>query len=248
MRLPSLENPLPESAFDERNVPIISVRPGFAGYNSCMEASPSRVQLRLVAAGYAVVVTIAALLVYQRYLLYVRNPQDVAAAGGMYAGGDLLLEIILCFLLLWPTLALAFVIRKSELFCTIYARVLLGLSLTAPLSLALSVVPVLNQWYVGDAIVFRLFAIPMVVVVLIFSRLLTRFGRARRLISYALLVETLTLAVIVAGFLLPLKSRHLGESLTPSLPALRFSAGTAAFALRTALIAPVLLRSARTAS
>jgi len=48
----------------------------------------------------------------------------------------------------------------------------------------------------------RLFAIPIVVVVLIFSWWLTRFGRARRLISYALLIEGLTLVVIIASFFL----------------------------------------------
>lgn len=56
-------------------------------YNSGMEPSPLRLQLRLVAASYAVVVA----NVYQRYLKYVRNPQDAAASSGMYAGGDLLL-------------------------------------------------------------------------------------------------------------------------------------------------------------
>src|SRR5215831_5876044 len=126
-----------------------------------MESSPSRLQLRLVAAGYAVVVVVSVLLVYQRYLIYVRNPQDVAAAGGMYAGGDLLLEIFICCLFLLPTAALVFVIRKSESFYTAYAKVLLGLSLTAPLSVGLLIIPVLNHWYWGDAFIFRLFAIPI---------------------------------------------------------------------------------------
>jgi hypothetical protein len=84
--------------------------------------------LRLVAASYAVVLVVSALLIYRRYLQYVRNPQDVAASSGMYAGGDLLLEIFICFLFLVPTVALVFVIRKSESACTTYARVLLGLT------------------------------------------------------------------------------------------------------------------------
>lgn len=95
-----------------------------------MEPSPSRLQLRFVQAGYAMVVIVSALLIYTRYLQYVRNPQDVAAASGMYAGGDLLLEIIICFLFLVPTLALVLVIRKSESAYTAYAKVLFGLSLT----------------------------------------------------------------------------------------------------------------------
>ena len=173
-----------------------------------MEPSPSRLQLRLVAASYAVVVVVSAFLIFVRYLQYVRNPQDVAASSGMYAGGDLLLEIVIGFLFLMPTIALVFVIRKSESAYTNYAKVLLGLSLTAPISLGLLFIPVLNQWYWGDAIIFRLFAIPMVVVVLIFSRWLARFARARRLISYALLIEGLTFVVIIAGLFLSSKGRH----------------------------------------
>jgi hypothetical protein len=164
--------------------------------------------LRLVAASYAVVMVVSAFLIFVRYLIYVRNPQDVAAASGMFAGGDLLLEIIIGFLFLMPTIALVFVIRKSESAYTNYAKVLLGLSLTAPISLGLVFIPVLNQWYWGDAIVFRLFAIPMVLVVLIFSRWLARFARARRLISYALLIEGLTFVVIIAALFLSSKGRH----------------------------------------
>ena len=48
-----------------------------------MEPSPYRLQLRLVAANYAVVVVVSALLIYERYLKYVHNPQDVAASSGM---------------------------------------------------------------------------------------------------------------------------------------------------------------------
>jgi hypothetical protein len=173
-----------------------------------MGLSPSRLQLRLVAASYAVVVVVSAFLIGVRYLQYVRNPQDVAASSGMYAGGDLLLEIIIGFLFLMPTIALVFVIRKSESAYTNYAKVLLGLSWTAPISLSLLFLPVLNQWYWGDAIIFRLFAIPMVVVVLIFSRWLARFARARRLISYALLIEGLTFVVIIVGLFLSSKGRH----------------------------------------
>ena len=173
-----------------------------------MAPSISRLQLRLVAASYAVVFVLSGLLIFQRYLLYIRNPQDVAAAGGMYAGGDLLLEIIICLLFLGPTLALVFLIRKSEPAYTTYAKVLLGLSVTGPLALLTLVIPVLNQWYWGDACIFRLFAIPIVVAVLIFSRSLTRFARARRLISYALWIEALTFVLIFAGLFLFSKGRQ----------------------------------------
>jgi hypothetical protein len=167
-----------------------------------MESYPSRLQLGVVAAGYAVVAAVSALLIYERYLVYVRNPQDVAAAGGMYAGGDLLLEVFICCLFLVPTAALVFVIRKSEPAFTFYAKTLLGLSLTGPLSLGLLIMPVLQQWYWGDAVVFRLFAIPIVAVILIFSRFLTSFARARRLISYALMIEGFTFGMVIAGLFL----------------------------------------------
>jgi hypothetical protein len=173
-----------------------------------MEQAPSRLQLRLVAAGYAVVVVVSALLIYGRYLQYVRHPEDVAASGGMWAGGDLMLEMFICFLFLIPTIALVLVIRESEPAYTNYAKVLLGFSVTAPLSVGLLFIPVLNQWYWGDAIIFRMFAIPMVVVVLMFSRWLARFARARRLISYALLIEALTFVAIIAGLFLSSKGRH----------------------------------------
>jgi hypothetical protein len=173
-----------------------------------MESSPSRLQVRLVAASYAFVAAVSALLIYERYLQYVRNPQDVAASSGMYAGGDLMLEIFICFLLLLPTVALVLVMRKSESWYTGYAKVLLGLSLTAPVSIGLLTIPVLNQWYWGDACIFRLFAIPIVIVVLVFSWWSTRFARARRLISYALLIEGLTFVVMIASLFLFSRGRH----------------------------------------
>lgn len=172
-----------------------------------MEQPPPRLRLRLVGASYVAVGLVSAALIGERYLLYVRNPQDVAAAGGMYAGGDLLLEIIICLMFLVPTAGLVLVIRKSEPAYTTYAKVLLGLSLTGPISLVALVIPVLNQWYWGDAIIFRLFAIPIVFFVLIASLLLTRFARARRLLSYALLVEGATFVVTVGGLFFLMGSR-----------------------------------------
>jgi hypothetical protein len=117
----------------------------------------------------------------------------------MWAGGDLLLEIMIFLLFLVPTAALVFVIRKSESAYTVYAKVLLGLSFTAPLSLIFMVIPVLNQWYWGDLCIFRLFAIPIVVFVLMFSQWLTPFARARRLIRYALITEGLTFGIVIMG-------------------------------------------------
>ena len=173
-----------------------------------MEESPSRLQLRLVGAVYTAVAAASALLVFWRYLQYTRNPQDVVASGGMWAAGDLMLELFICVLFLVPTAVLVFVIRKSESASTAYAKVMLGLSITAPASIGLLFVPVLNQWYWGAAIIFRLFALPIVLIFLIFSLWLSRFARARRLISYALLIEGLTLAGVIGAFFFSSKGHH----------------------------------------
>src|SRR6201981_1683211 len=110
-----------------------------------MKSIPLRAQLGLVAAGYAVVLATAALLIYVRYLQYVNHPEDVAASSGMYAAGDWMLEIFIGCMLLVPTFVLALVIRKSENLYAGYSKVLLGLSLTAPISLRVLSIPAVNQ-------------------------------------------------------------------------------------------------------
>ena len=157
----------------------------------------------LVAAFYAVVLAAAAILIYARYLLYVNHPQDVAAAGGMYAGGDLMLEILIGCMLLVPTFVLALVVRKSEPLYAGYSRVVLGLSLTAPISLGLLCIPAVNQGsgVLGWICLDRMLCSPIVIVGLLVSRLLARFDRAKRLTLYALLIEVSTLVLTVALFL-----------------------------------------------
>jgi hypothetical protein len=168
-----------------------------------MKSIPLRAQLGLVAAGYAVVLATAALLVYVRYLQYVNHPEDVAASGGMYAAGDWMLEIFIGCMLLVPTFVLALVIRTSEHLYAGYSKVLLGLSLTAPISLGVLSIPAVNQgtmargWICMD----RLFCSPIVIVGLVVSRLLARFDQAKRLTLYALLIEVLTFALTAALFI-----------------------------------------------
>ncbi|MGA9527674.1 MAG: hypothetical protein WBS24_06130 [Terriglobales bacterium] len=170
-----------------------------------------RVQLRLVAASYAAVLTIAVGLIAVRYLQYVWHPDDVAAYGGMWAGGDMMLELFICFLLMIPTVFLVFVIRKSETASETYGKVLFGLSLTAPLSAALIAIPAIGKsnMIIGYFFLFRLLASPVVVVWLIVSRLLARFDRQKRWTSYALLVEGVTL-VLIAALLFGLGRTHRG--------------------------------------
>ncbi len=168
-----------------------------------MKPIPLRVQLMLVAAGYAAVLAAAAWMVLVRYLQYVNHPQDVAAAGGMYAAGDLFLEVFVACMLLVPTFLLVLVIRNSENLYTGYSKILLGVSLTAPVCLGVLSIPAVNQgpMLLGEIFMARLFSSPFVIVGLGFSRVLARFDRAKRLTSYALIIEVLTLVFMAAAFL-----------------------------------------------
>jgi hypothetical protein len=163
-----------------------------------MEMVLSRTRLWLVAFGYAAVLAVATLLIAARYIQYVTHPADVAAYGGMYAGGDLMLELFIGGMLLMVTFFLVLVIYKSESAYTIYSKVLLGLSLTAPLSVGLISIPAVNHGmgFLGEACMFRLFASPMVALGIGASRLFARFPRPKRLIVYALLIEGLTLVMM----------------------------------------------------
>jgi len=69
-----------------------------------METVLSRTRLWLVAIGYAGILAVAVVLIVARYVQYVTHPADVAAYGGMYAGGDLMLELFIGGMLLVVTL------------------------------------------------------------------------------------------------------------------------------------------------
>jgi hypothetical protein len=170
-----------------------------------METVLSRTRLWLVAIGYAAVVAVAAVLIVARYIQYVTHPADVAAYGGMYAGGDLMLEVFIGGMLLVVTFFLVLVIYKSEPAYTIYSKVLLGLSLTAPLSVGLISIPAVNQGMnvLGEVCMFRLFASPLVIAGMGMSRLFARYPRTKRLTVYGLLIEGFTLAALLALLILP---------------------------------------------
>ena len=167
-----------------------------------MKPIPWRVQLGVVAAGYMAVILVAAVLLYMRHMQYVNHPADAVAAGGMYAGGDLILGVFIAGLFLMPTIVLVLVIRKSETAYTRYSQILLGLSLTAPISLV-SFIPAVNQVFsfLGEFCIYRLCASPLIIVGMVGSRLFARFDRAKRLTLYALLVEVGTIVLLVVLFL-----------------------------------------------
>ena len=161
---------------------------------------PWRVQLGLVGAGYAAILAFAAVAITARHLEALRNPADFN--GGMAAAGDWMLEIFIGGLLLITTFFLALVIRKREAVYAAFSRVLFGLSLTAPISLGLSLIPAVGQTdsMLGGVCMYRLFGVPMVMTWLGAGRLLARFKPAKQLLSWALVIEGMTLALSVALF------------------------------------------------
>ena len=168
---------------------------------------PWRTQLGLVAFGYALVLGIAAVLIVLRYLQYVNHPADVAASGGMWAGGDLILELFICGMLLVVSFFLVLVIYKSEAAYTNYSKILLAISVTAPASVGLIAIPAVGQGnsVLGYACLFRVFASPIVLLGLGMSRVFARFPKSKRLTSYALLIETLTLLFMGAMLFFPIR-------------------------------------------
>lgn len=163
-----------------------------------MKTIALRVQLWFIALGYAAVLMIAAGLLFARYLLELTHPGDVAAAGGMYAAGDVFLAIFIVCLFMVPTFFLIWSMARFETYYTRYSQLLLGLSVSAPVCLSLSL---FRENHVAQSVslisLCRLFLSPFVLVGIGVSRLLARFDRAKNLTSYALIVEGLTLGIAV---------------------------------------------------
>jgi hypothetical protein len=162
-----------------------------------METVSLRAKLSWVAAGYVAVVAAAALLVAWRQWQYRMHPEDANQYAGMWAGGDMILAFFIFCLFLVPTFFLVLVIRKSEPLYTGYARVLLGLGLSAPVSVGLFAIPLVRDSELGWICMWRLFGSPLVLAGMAGSRVLTRFPRAKRLCSYALVIEAATLGAII---------------------------------------------------
>jgi hypothetical protein len=164
-----------------------------------MKALSLRAQLGLVAAGYAAVLAASAFLVMARYMQYAEHPQDANQYGGMWAGWDMILGVFIFCLFLAPTFFLVLVIRKSKPLYTGYAKVLFGLSLTAPASVGLFAIPMVRESnsLLGFACMWRLFGSPIVLLGMAGSWLLARTPQAKRWSSYAALIEALTLGTMI---------------------------------------------------
>jgi len=175
-----------------------------------MRGIPRCVQLGFVAASYVAVLIFSGILVIERYLQYARHPADVAASSGMYAFGDLLLGMFIAGALLVPTVLLVLVIRKSEAAYTMYSKVLLVLSLSAPLSFGLLCIPAVSSGpgLLGFVCLYRLEASPFTLAAAGFSRGAARFQTPKRLTLFALLAEGLTLVAVVSGFAFSVLGHH----------------------------------------
>src|SRR5712691_10163462 len=164
-----------------------------------MKPISSRMQFGLVALGYAAVLVVAAAALFSRHLLELQDP--VAASGGRAAFGNTILHLFLGCLFLIPTASLIWIIAKSEALYTAYSRFLFGLSLSAPICMS---VLLFGEKYVALSLswlcLFRMLESPIVLVGMGISRFAARFDRSKRLVSYALLVEGLTLGLSVAAF------------------------------------------------
>lgn len=166
---------------------------------------PWRIQIGLVACGYAAALGIATILIVWRYWQYRNHAADVDASGGMWAGGDLLLEFFICGMLLAMTFFLVLVIHRSETAYANYSKIMLCLSASAPVSVVLLAIPAIGSSLLGYACMYRMFASPLVLVAFVMSRLFARFPQGKRMTNYALLIETLTLVCMVLMLVLPVR-------------------------------------------
>jgi hypothetical protein len=158
-----------------------------------------RLQLAAVVFGYIIVLIYATYLYYGRHLAELRDPQS--AAGGMWAFGDLLLNLFVFLLFLVPTFFLLRLLAQSGPVFAAYSKIALLVSLTAPLCGLALVIYKSRPLALENLCVTRLFYAPFVLLILGLSRFLGRRQPAKRLVSYALAIEGFTfLALVVVMF------------------------------------------------
>jgi hypothetical protein len=158
-----------------------------------------KTKLICVALAYAAVLSFAAGELFARYMYESNHAADVAAASGMYAGGDMLLEIFIVFLFMIPTYFLIRIGAPFETPYTAYSKVLLIVGFTAPVCLGLLL---LGKAYLPESLsvlcLERLLWSPFILMLIAISRRAAKFDRAKRAISYALLSEAFTFCLSIA--------------------------------------------------
>ncbi len=175
-----------------------------------MDQTVPRTRLFWVAGAYTVVVAASVALIFVRYMAYIRHPDDAAAYSGMWAGGDLLLEVFITGMLLVVSFFLVIAIFKYEAAYTTYSKMLVALSLTAPASVGLMAIPAVGQSnsVLGYVCLYRVLASPLVLLGLGVSRLFACFPKPKRMTNYALLIEALTLVFMVLMLFFPFHFQH----------------------------------------
>ncbi len=157
-----------------------------------------KTKLIMVGVAYAAVMSFAAGELLTRYVYEANHPADVAASGGMYAGGDMLVDIFLVFLFMIPTYFLIRIGAQFESPYTTYSKILLIVGLTAPVCLGLLFV---GTTYIPENLsvlcLERLLWSPVILMLIGISRRAAQFDRAKRAISYALLSEAFTFCLSI---------------------------------------------------
>ena len=160
-------------------------------------------QLALIVAGYAAVAVYAATMYFTRYLAALRDP--AYSSGGMWAFGDLMLDVFVFILLLVPTFFLLRYFGQSDKAFATYSKIAFAVSLTAP-ACAL----ILGIWqgiwhnmpiWLQDPLFTRLFWSFAVLLILAMSRIIGRRQASKKLLNYALAVEGVTMVAMIAIFL-----------------------------------------------
>jgi len=164
-----------------------------------MQAISRQAQLRLIGEGYGLLVAAVVGALYQRHVDKVRDPFGLAVSN-TYADAAAWVTIFLCLMFLVPTYFLLRTMAQSDAFFAVYSRILLALSVTAPVCFAMSLHT--DSLTLGDLCVERLDFSPFVLVLLAMSRVMGRHRRGKRLITWAFAIELLTLVPFVATHVL----------------------------------------------
>ena len=135
----------------------------------------------------------------QRYLYEFRHPDEVNASSGMWAFGDMMMWTFLFFIAMVPTIFLLRLIAKSEALYAGYSRLVLLFAVTAPLCIGLLALASHDN-VVAELCLWRLIWSPLILIAIAVSRIVARFNLAKKLLSYALLTEGLTLILTVTLF------------------------------------------------
>ncbi len=173
-----------------------------------MIAISRRKQWWFVGFAYLAVALCSAELVYDRYKMYAANPQDSAAASGMYAAGDEMLILFICFLFLVPTVFFLHLLSTYEKSYEVYSQFLFAVSLTAPLCLAwLFAGEYFKTQLLEGMSLMRIFRSPLILILIGLSRWMAPTRLTKRLMNYSMLAEAGALALAVVSLFVSSKIR-----------------------------------------